>query len=65
VLNLLNDGWGDYRVADPALLEHVGQESGEQDVAQSTFRFDSTRQAWITLATESAFQLQLALRYSF
>jgi hypothetical protein len=65
VLNLLNEEWGEYRVASPALLEHVGQGSGAPDEAQSIFRFDATRPQWTTLPTESAFQLQLALRYSF
>lgn len=65
VLNLLNREWGEYRVASPALLEHVGQGSGAADEAQSIFRFDATRPEWTTLPTESAFQLQLALRYSF
>jgi hypothetical protein len=65
VLNLLDEDWGDYRVAAPPLLEHVGQGPGAPDVAQSTFRFDTTRPEWSILTTESAFQLQLALRYSF
>jgi hypothetical protein len=65
VLNLLDEDWGLYRVAEPALLEHVGQGAGAPGVAQSTFRFDTTRAEWTTLPTESAFQLQIALRYSF
>lgn len=65
VLNLLNSEWGEYRVASPALLEHVGQGSGAADEAQSVFRFDTTRPEWTTLSTESLYQLQLALRYRF
>jgi hypothetical protein len=65
VLNLLNSEWGEYRVASPALLEHVGQGSGAADEAQSIFRFDTTRTEWTTLSTESLYQLQLALRYRF
>lgn len=65
VLNLLNKVWGVYRVASPTLLEHVGQDSGPADAAQSIFRFDTTRPEWTTLPTESAYQLQLALRYNF
>jgi hypothetical protein len=65
VLNLLNDEWGEYRVASPTLLEHVGQGSGAADVSQSIFRFDMTRTEWTTLSTESLYQLQLALRYRF
>jgi hypothetical protein len=65
VLNLLNGDWGRYRVADPVRLEHVGQRAGPPETAQSTFRFDATRPEWTTLTTESAFQLQLAVRYRF
>jgi hypothetical protein len=65
VLNLLNGEWGEYRVASPTLLEHVGQGSGAADVSQSIFRFDTTRPEWTTLSTESLYQLQLALRYRF
>lgn len=62
VLNLLDREWGLFRVAKPALLEHVGQTpDGEQPV----FRFDTTRRRWTTLPTKSAFQLQFALRYRF
>jgi hypothetical protein len=64
VLNLLNGAWGRYRVADPPLLEHVGQTPGAPDEAQPIFRFDTTRSEWTTLP-ESAFQLQLAVRYRF
>ena len=65
VLNMLNAHWGHYRVADPALLEQVGQTSGSAETSQPIFRFNMARPAWITLPTESAFQLQLALRYRF
>jgi hypothetical protein len=63
VLNLLNGDWGLYRVADPALLEHVAQTPGSPEESQPVFRFDAPE--WTTLPTESAFQLQLALRYRF
>lgn len=65
VLNLLKRDWGLYRVAAPALLEHVGQTPGPREVAQPILRFDTTRPEWTTLQTESAFQLQVALRYRF
>lgn len=65
VLNLLNGDWGRYRVAAPRLLEHVGQTSGPPEMAQPLFRFDTERPEWTTLQTESAFQLQLAVRYRF
>ena len=63
VLNLLNGDWGLYRVADPALLEHVAQTPGSPEESQPVFRFDEPQLT--TLPTESAFQLQLALRYRF
>jgi hypothetical protein len=65
VLNLLNGNWGRYRVAAPALLEHVAQTPGSPDESAPIFRFDTTAGQWTTLAAESAFQLQLALRYRF
>jgi hypothetical protein len=65
VLNLLHRDWGTLREAAPALLEHVGQSSESGQSPQSIFRFDRSAPVWTTLATESAFQLQLALRYRF
>ena len=65
VLNLLNSAWGRYRVATPQLLEHVGQTAGLPDTAQPIFNFDPTRSEWRVLTTESAFQLQLGVRYRF
>lgn len=65
VLNLLSGDWGRYRVADPELLEHVAQTPGPPEESLPIFRFDATAPEWTTLATESAFQLQLALRYRF
>ena len=65
VLNLINSKWGLYRVSDPKLLEHVEQTSAAPETAQPVFRFDTTRSQWTTLTTESAFQLQVGLRYRF
>jgi hypothetical protein len=65
VLNLLNGRWGRYRIAEPLLLEHVGDTGGSTETAQPIFRTDPERIQWPTLQTESAFQLQLALRYRF
>ncbi|HEX6574700.1 MAG TPA: hypothetical protein VF042_06975, partial [Gemmatimonadaceae bacterium] len=65
LLNLLNSGWGRYRVSDPRLLEHVGQTADSQRTGQPVFRFDTNRPQWTTLTTESAFQLQVGLRYRF
>jgi hypothetical protein len=65
VLNLLHNRWGRYRVAAPRLLEHVAETPGAPETAQPIFRFDATRPEWTTLQTESAFQLQLAIRYRY
>ncbi|HET6362220.1 MAG TPA: carboxypeptidase regulatory-like domain-containing protein [Gemmatimonadota bacterium] len=65
VLNLLNDDWGLYRVATPALLEQVAQTPGPPEESTPIFRYDATAEDWTTLTIESAFQLQLAVRYRF
>jgi hypothetical protein len=52
-------------VAAPALLEHVGQTAGSPATAQPIFRFNTSAPQWETRRTESAYQLQVALRYSF
>jgi hypothetical protein len=65
VLNVINSHWGVYRVSDPRLLEHVGQTPGPVETAQPVFRFDANRPEWTTMTTESAFQLQVGLRYRF
>ena len=72
VLNLLRHDWGLSRIAFgrsdvtalPPLLEHVGQTGGSAATAQPVFRFDVTAPRW-TVQQESAFQLQVALRYRF
>jgi hypothetical protein len=63
VLNLINSHWGLYRAADPKLLEHVGQNLNA--LAQPVFRFATDRRQWTPLTTESAFQLQVGVRYRF
>ncbi|HEU4464459.1 MAG TPA: TonB-dependent receptor [Gemmatimonadota bacterium] len=65
VLNLLHGDWGRYEVAAPRLLEHVAQTPAPAETAQSIFRFDTGAPQWTTLQEESAFQLQVALRYRF
>lgn len=65
VLNLINSQWGRYRVSDPRLLEHVGQTPGSPETAHPVFRFNPDRTEWTTLTTESAFQLQVGVRYRF
>jgi hypothetical protein len=65
VLNLLNSRWGLRREAAPRLLQHMSQTTGTVETQQSVFRFDATAPRWTTVAAESAFQLQFALRYGF
>ena len=65
VLNLLNARWGRYRVAAPRLLEHVGSSPEAQGASQPIFRYDPTSPDWTTLHAESAFNLQLGMRYRF
>jgi len=65
VLNLLNADWGQRHEAAPALLEHVGQVTTDTQGARSVFRYNATAPDWTTSPVESAFQLQLALRYRF
>lgn len=65
VLNLLNGDWGLYRVANPRLLEHVGQAVDAVGSPQPLFRYDTERAPWTVVRDESAFHLQLGVRYSF
>jgi hypothetical protein len=73
VLNLINRAWGLRREvsADPArqtapgLLEQYLETPGSPRSAQPIFRFDPTREAWTTDASESGFQVQLAVRLHF
>lgn len=61
LLNLLNGDWGLQRSAVQRVLEHVDQ----SDASQPVFRFAQDTEPWITMPTQSAFQLQLGLRYGF
>ena len=63
VLNLLKRSWGQWREADPALLEHVGQIVTSSQSSMPLFRFDTTSSEWNTSSVESSYQLQLAVRY--
>jgi hypothetical protein len=65
VLNLLNGDWGLRRESAPGLLEHVGQTVEAAQTSRPIFRFNTTNVGWTTNSVESAFQLQLALRYRF
>jgi len=63
LFNLLNDEWGIRQVAEPGILEHVGQTTGI--ASQPVFRFQSSASPWTVVAAESTFQLQVGLRYRF
>jgi hypothetical protein len=63
LLNLLNADWGLLRVPNSALLQHVGQTPGP--ASQPVFRYDPARAATSTQNVESAYQLQLGVRYAF
>ncbi len=66
VLNALNRRWGHYLVSDPNLLEQVGETPAAAGVAQQPiFHFDATKPRWTTLPTESSYQFQLGVRYTF
>ena len=65
VLNLLRRDWGLARVPNTSLLRHVGQTAGPATTSQPIFRFDEGWSPYDTDNAESAYQLQLALRYSF
>ncbi|MFL5479850.1 MAG: carboxypeptidase regulatory-like domain-containing protein [Gemmatimonadaceae bacterium] len=64
VLNLLNPHWGLVRVPNTVALQHVRQNMSVTP-AEPVFRFDPARAAYSTDNVESAYQLQLALRYHF
>lgn len=63
VLNLLNPSWGLFRVPKATLLQHVGQTLGTS--TQPIFYFNAASAGASTENLESAYQLQLSLRYSF
>jgi hypothetical protein len=65
VLNLLDSDWGRWREASASLLEHVGQTPGPGGTSLPVFRFDAAAPRWLTNPLQSAFQLQLGLRYRF
>jgi hypothetical protein len=68
-LNLLNGNWGRVRLvpsgANVGLLEHVSQTAGMVGTSQSVFRFDPNVVGFSTANVESAFQLQIGVRYGF
>lgn len=65
VLNLLDAHQGLLRTSNAAVLEHVGQTPADALGSDSVFRFNLTRPRFDWQNIESAYQLQLAVRYSF
>jgi hypothetical protein len=65
LLNLLDRDWGIRRVANPALLEHVGTFTTPAGLPQPVFRFQAVASPWTAIPAESAFQLQVGVTYRF
>jgi hypothetical protein len=65
LLNLIRRDWGLNRVPNTFLLRQVGQTPGTVATSQPVFSFDTNWQPYFTANAESAYQLQLALRYRF
>lgn len=62
VLNLLNPRWGLLRVPNTVALQHVGQNTTVTP-SEPVFKYDLARRAYSTDNVESAYQIQLAVRY--
>ena len=65
LIHLVKASWGLFQTASPRLLEQVRQTAGSPQTSQPVFRYDTARAEWVVLPEESAFQLQVALRYRF
>ena len=65
VLNLLNKHWGLYKVPNTAPLQYVGRTSGPLTTSQPIFFFPESWQPYNSDNADSAYQIQLALRYRF
>jgi hypothetical protein len=62
VLNLLEPGWGLYRVPNDKILQHAFQ---NVNTSQPLFTFDMSQAQPTTRNLESGYQIQVSLRYSF
>ncbi|MGQ0539495.1 MAG: TonB-dependent receptor [Gemmatimonadaceae bacterium] len=65
VLNLLDAHLGLLKTPNAAVLEHVGQTSADALGSEPVYRFSRTHQRFDWHNIESAYQFQLAVRYSF
>ncbi len=69
LLNLLNAEWGEFRVVAPgpnaSLLAQVGQTPGTAAQSQPIFRLNQAGARFDSQNVQSAYQLQLGMRYSF
>jgi hypothetical protein len=65
VLNLIQRGWGHRGLANSVLLEHVAETTDSSGRPEPAFRFADASASWRIDPAESAFQLQLGLRYRF
>jgi hypothetical protein len=65
LLNLIRRDWGLSRVPNTFLLKQVGQTAGTAATSQPIFFFDPNWQPYNTANAESAYQLQIAMRYRF
>jgi hypothetical protein len=65
LLNLIRRDWGLFRVPTTFLLQQVGQMPGAATTSQPVFVFDPSWRPYGTENAESAYQIQLALRYRF
>jgi hypothetical protein len=65
LLNLVDGSWGHRRLANPVVLEHVGQATGASGQPEPVFRFTQSAAEWTIDPVESAFQLQFGIRYRF
>lgn len=64
MLNLLSAHWGQMRIPTTVALQHMRQDTTVTP-SEPVFRFDRNRAARSAENVESAYEIQLALRYRF
>jgi hypothetical protein len=65
LLNLIDKDWGQYKVPTAVILQQTSRTAGSASTSQPVFHFDDTRAAYSVDNVESAYRIQIALRYSF